>query len=263
MAADDVGRDNYFSPYGFPQFYIYNGLAELDSPGEYYVDHATGVLSFLPPKATLPRGGVCEFAVPITSWGTNGSDVPPGKVWKVLNVTGPGEDMFDINDCSAQHPDAATRCPGIAAGVSFVKNRMGVIVGTGNCCACNAATIGNVTRSKCTRTVAAVGTYHVSLLESLVVATGAANVRFAGFEFRHVRGSGIVLDNCTNVTVSDGVIADVGMVGLNISNGAGCGAVDTTIAGCGDTRVILSGGDRRRQGITCTAARCTSTSAGS
>ena len=78
-----------------------------------------------------------------------------------------------------------------------------------------------------------------------MVATGAANVRFAGFEFWHVRGSGIVLDNCTNVTVSDSVIADVGMVGLNISNGAGCGAVDTTIAGCGDAGVILSGGDRQ------------------
>ena len=79
------------------------------------------------------------------------------------------------------------------------------MVGTGGCCACNAAAIGNATRSKCTGTSAAAGTYHVSIAPSLVVATGASNVRFSGFEFRHVRGSGVVLDNCTNVTISDAV----------------------------------------------------------
>ena len=46
----------------------------------------------------------------------------PGAVWKTLNVAGPAEDTFDIIDCSADHADSATQCPGVAAGVRLVKN---------------------------------------------------------------------------------------------------------------------------------------------
>lgn len=67
-AVDSAGRRITLSgpkpEYGMRQgqrFYVLNALAELDSPGEYYVDRATGRLYFWPPQPLAD--GDCEVSV--------------------------------------------------------------------------------------------------------------------------------------------------------------------------------------------------------
>jgi len=90
------------------------------------------------------------------------------------------------------------------------------------------------------------GTYHVSRLDGAVVkvGSGVANVTFEGLEIRYARGGGVVVEDATAVVVRGCTVANNGMMGVNITGGAGCGVEGSDVANNGDGGVILFGGDR-------------------
>lgn len=87
------------------------------------------------------------------------------------------------------------------------------------------------------------GTYFLSRLSSVIVAKEVANVTFTGFEIRHSRGGGVIIEDSTDVTLHQCTVADHGMMGMNVTGGARCGIVDSDVANNGDGGVILFGGD--------------------
>eukprot|EP00912_Choanoflagellata_sp_UC4_P001331 UC4_evm1s818 len=88
------------------------------------------------------------------------------------------------------------------------------------------------------------GSYHISRLPSVIIASNVSNVTFSGFEIRHSRGGGVVIVNSTNVTLTQCTVADHGMMGVNVTNGSNCGIKNSDVYNCGDGGVILYGGDR-------------------
>jgi len=88
------------------------------------------------------------------------------------------------------------------------------------------------------------GTYHVSRLDSAVVAQGVSNVSFENLEIRYSRGAGVKIDDSMNVVLRGCTVSDHGMMGVNVTGGSGCGVEDSEVAANGDAGVVLMGGDR-------------------
>lgn len=92
----------------------------------------------------------------------------------------------------------------------------------------------------------AAGTYHLSRLPGAVVSVGpgVANVSFRNLEIRYGRGGGVVMTGASNVVLIQCTVSDHGMMGVNVTDGVGCGVEGSDVANNGDGGVILFGGDR-------------------
>jgi len=88
------------------------------------------------------------------------------------------------------------------------------------------------------------GTYHVSRLEAVVVATGASNITLSNLEIRHARGGGVLVVDSVKVVLRGCTVADCGSMGVNITRGSSCGVQDSDVSNNGDAGVVMFGGDR-------------------
>ena len=68
---------------------------------------------------------------------------------------------------------------------------------------------------------------------------GVANVSFEGLEIRYARGAGVVVAASTNVRIVGCTVSDHGMMGVNITNGTGCGVSSSEVANNGDGGVMM------------------------
>lgn len=144
----------------------------------------------------------------------------------------------------------------VARGARLLKRLSDMtVVGQGVCCNDVTSAVAGAVRLNCTSQRAPDrvpnvddsglnGTFHVSRLSSVVIAQGVSNILFRGFEIRHSRGGGVVMENCSNVVLDTCTIANHGMMGLNITGGSQCGASHCDIYGNGDAGAVLLGGNR-------------------
>ena len=63
------------------------------------------------------------------------------------------------------------------------------------------------------------GQYHVSRLQSVVVATGVTQVSFSNLEIRYSRGGGVIITDSQSVLLEKCTISDHGQMGVNITGG--------------------------------------------
>jgi hypothetical protein len=89
------------------------------------------------------------------------------------------------------------------------------------------------------------GQYHISRLQSVVVAKGASGVRMSNLEIRYARGAGVIVEDSTNVVLDTVTVSNHGLMGVNITRGNSCGVINSNVAGNGDVGVALFGGDRQ------------------
>jgi parallel beta-helix repeat protein len=81
-------------------------------------------------------------------------------------------------------------------------------------------------------------------LDSAVQVHGVANVTFTGLEIRYARGAGVVVTESDAVEIVGCTVSNNGMMGVNITNGTGCGVADSEVANNGNGGVMMYGGDR-------------------
>ena len=80
----------------------------------------------------------------------------------------------------------------------------------------------------------------------LVTVTDAENVRFRNISFEYALEGAVSAKNCRGLEIADCRIGNVGGDALHVAGGRDCRIVRTTIAGCGNAGVTVSGGDRRK-----------------
>ena len=237
-------------------FYAYNIEAELDAPGEYYVDRQDLRLSFMPPRAAVASaapGLAAEYAQRCTQ-------LRPSTCFK-------GERAIKIIPHATNATKCCDACTSNPKCFSFSLNHQ-----TKSCYLhpaghpkeskgdCDAGVVrGGPPPPKppsppsppspkppapppSPATVA--GSYHLSMTGSVINVTGASDIRFIGLELRHARGPGIVLLNCQRVVLEGCTVADVGMMGVNITGGVGCAVRGSDVSGNGDGGALLHGGNR-------------------
>ena len=88
------------------------------------------------------------------------------------------------------------------------------------------------------------GTYSISRLPSVVVATNVSTISFENLEIRYARGAGVVVTDSTDVVIKGCTVSDNGMMALNVTGGERCGIEESEVANNGDAGVVLDGGDR-------------------
>ena len=84
----------------------------------------------------------------------------------------------------------------------------------------------------------------VSMLPTVVSARNVTSVRFVGLAFLHARGDGIEVASSSGVEVLDSTIANVGELGVNITNSSASTVSGCSISQTGSGGVWLDGGDR-------------------
>lgn len=89
------------------------------------------------------------------------------------------------------------------------------------------------------------GQYHISRLDSVVVAAGVSAVAFRNLEIRYARGGGVIINDSTDVMLDSCTISNHGQMGVNITGGKRCGVRSCNIAGNGDVGVAMMGGNRQ------------------
>ena len=85
------------------------------------------------------------------------------------------------------------------------------------------------------------GQYHVSRLDSVIVANGAKGVTFSNLEIRYARGVGVSITDSSEVVLDRCTVSDHGSIGVNITGGQSCGVTNSNIAGNGNVGVALMG----------------------
>lgn len=86
---------------------------------------------------------------------------------------------------------------------------------------------------------------HISVLFSVVNVTGAAsNVSFRGIDFRHARGSAVIVEGAPGVVMQDSSIQSVGGMGLNVTEAPYFRMQGGMVCDTGSGGVALYGGDR-------------------
>ena len=86
----------------------------------------------------------------------------------------------------------------------------------------------------------------VSVLEDpLLQIEGAQHIRFEGFYFEYGRGSGVRITDSESVVIAESTVRNVGNHGIVIEGGTRCEVLSCDVYHCGDSGLILSGGDRK------------------
>ena len=86
----------------------------------------------------------------------------------------------------------------------------------------------------------------VSVLEDpLLQIEGAQHIRFEGFYFEYGRGSGVRITDSESVVIDESTVRNVGNHGIVIEGGTRCEVLSCDVYRCGDSGLILSGGDRK------------------
>ena len=235
-------------------FYAYNIEAELDAPGEYYLNRQNLRLSFIPPRAAVASpapASTMEHAQHCTQ-------LKPNTCFKGMRA-------IKIIPHATNATKCCDACTADAKCFSFSLNRQ-----TKDCYLHPA---GHPIESKgdCEAGVvrggppkppsppgppspkppapppsppAVSGSYHLSMAGAVLNVTGASDIRFIGLELRHARGPGVVLLGCQRVVLEGCTVADAGMMGVNITGGVGCAVRDSDVSGNGDGGALLHGGNR-------------------
>ena len=71
---------------------------------------------------------------------------------------------------------------------------------------------------------------YVTNATTLVTGTGAQNISFRGVDFSGSRGSAVVLKDCRDVVIRDGLIRQVGLNAFNVSGGQRCGLSNVSVS---------------------------------
>ena len=79
----------------------------------------------------------------------------------------------------------------------------------------------------------------------LVSVTNTSGVSFRGLEIMYGRSWGAVFENCDGCGIADGVVANTGINGVNVTGGRNFMLDATEVTGTGQGGVILEGGDRQ------------------
>eukprot|EP01052_Picozoa_sp_SAG31_P016675 SAG31_NODE_1113_length_9854_cov_2.770682_4_plen_786_part_00 len=247
-------------------FYAYNVEAELDAPGEYYLNRQDLQLSFIPPRAAVARAAVLPRSA-TTNYAPRCTHLKPNTCFK-------GFRAIKIIANSANASKCCDMCAANAKCFSFSLNH-----GTKECYLhpaghpkesqgnCDAGVLRGPSPSPPPKPPEPpapptpsppspkppkpppppheiVGSYHLSISASVLNVSGASDIRFIGLEFRHARGPGVVLLDCDRVVLEGCTVADNGQMGINITGGADCVVRGSEVSDNGDGGVLLHGGNR-------------------
>lgn len=85
----------------------------------------------------------------------------------------------------------------------------------------------------------------LAVLPNLLVVDGAHDVVVSGVAFENAVDTGVVIRNSSRVTLSDGLVANVGADGVRVTGGNEVSVVRSVIVHAGQDGVAFSGGDRK------------------
>ena len=85
----------------------------------------------------------------------------------------------------------------------------------------------------------------VSVTNNIVQLNTVSYVTFTGFTFSFGRGVGVNVFNCSNVSLVNSVVENVGIMCVNVTGGAGVSAIGVTLRHCGAGGISLYGGNRQ------------------
>ena len=232
--------------------YVYGAKSDLDDRGEYIIDHKEVSVSFLPPRAHTRTGPYqdCLWNISLTR-----SDTPG--VWESVTVHADAADSFRFDGCSPTSGPMGAKCSNGTfgykmKGANALVTTNGTVVGEGVCCNGVTDGVASAVKISCSppppppppTPAAEQGSFHVSRLDSVVIAQGVTGAMFSNLEIRYARGGGVIVKDSTGVVFDKCTISDHGSMGVNITGGSDCGVQNSNVAGNGNVGVALFGGDR-------------------
>lgn len=211
LASERITLTEPSPPYGIKagqRVFIQNALAELDQPGEWYLDKTHGLLYFWPPESPKEN----ESAV-------ISKPVIPVK-------TGKRAESGEFRDTAIQPQEPNAVIPAQAGLQPVQQNVRPPAREQQNLFPSNSIEV------------------EVSLLKKLLVIGNASHIRIDNVTFQSARGDAITVRGGHHVSIANSVIRNIGNRAAVIS-GQDNGLTDMLIENIGEGGVVLEGGDRQ------------------